>query len=113
MNAVLRALGKECEVVQKEIASLRHLIFDDHPEMDLIKLNEEVQKLRDRFPPAIRASEIEFVRSIEFFRRRESEIRKRLRKKAKFNTNDAMDRLCSLEEDLRELNTEIWYKNRR
>lgn len=99
--------------MQKEIASLRHLIFEDHPEMDLIKLHEEFQKVLDRFPPDIRASEIEFVRSIELFRRRESEIRKRLRKKAKFKTNDAMTRLCSLEEDLRELNSEIWYRTRR
>ena len=113
MNAIVRALSKERDVVEKEIASLRHLIFDDHPEMDLLKLHEEFQALLDRFPPAIRATEVEFVRSFDLFHRRESEIRKRLRKKMKFDPNAAMTRLCALECDLSDLVSQLYFQSRR
>jgi hypothetical protein len=105
MNAVIRALTKEVDVLQKEIKKLRFHLMEDNPYHDLLQIHIEFNELTAKHQGKSDSSE--FASAIPLLIAREKSARKRIAISRRLLQGDGMDRLSKAELDLYSLSSEI------
>lgn len=105
MNAVIRALTKEVDVLSKQIKRLRFHLMEDNPYSDLIQIHIELAELCEMYPN--KGESIEFAQGLKSLSAREKAVRKRIAISHRLHQGDGMERLCKAEIEVSSLLSQI------